>query len=555
MLVSLPPRSGRLLVAGAVLVLLAGAGAAALFFWQRDRTAPRQPRDDDGSSEPIAERVRHFCGGCHAYPPPETFPKAAWKHEVERGYEFFSTATKALRPPPLDDVIRYYVERAPEELPPIAVDKPTTPPRVRFQPVRYPGPPQEEAAAISHLGIVHLTDPKRVSKKGTGPLVPIPKTINHGENRGVLSPFWTPATRPDILACDMRSGLVAIFNPHHPKAGWKVLAKLKNPARATVVDLDGDGALDVLVADLGSFPPTDSRCGRVVWLRGDKQGGFTPVPLLEDVGRVADVQAADFRGVGKLDLVVASFGWNNVGAVYHLENHTEDWSKPKFIAKELDARHGAIHVPVVDLNRDGKPDFVALFGQEHEAVVAFLNLGDGFRKETIFQAGHPAYGSSGIELTDMNGDGRVDVLMSNGDTLDAPHLLKPYHTVQWLENPGDGTFPWQRHEIAQFYGVHRALAADFSGSGRPDVVAVSYLPEGAFPERAAKRLDAILLLESLTPGRFARHTLEEGACDHVSCAVGDVYGTGRQDIVTAVFAQRKTDSVLTVWKNRGPRAD
>src|SRR5437667_113505 len=83
-----------------------------------------------------------------------------------------------------------------------------------------------------------------------------------------------------------------------------------------------------------------------------------------------------------------------------------------------------------------------------EAPVAFLGDGmGGFEKKTIFQGPHPAYGSSGIQTVDMNGDGKLDVLYSNGDTRDAPHLLKPYHGVQWLENPGDGTFPWKHHPI------------------------------------------------------------------------------------------------------------
>ena len=59
-------------------------------------------------------------------------------------------------------------------------------------------------------------------------------------------------------------------------------------------------------------------------------------------------------------------------------------------AHVVDERHGAIHVPVCDLNGDGRPDFVALISQEHETVVAFLNEGGGrFRKETLYTAPHP----------------------------------------------------------------------------------------------------------------------------------------------------------------------
>src|SRR5205085_3877206 len=132
---------------------------------------------------------------------------------------------------------------------------------------------------------------------------------------------------------------------------------------------DGDGILDIVVANLGSFPPTDTRCGSVVWLRGKPDGTFQPVTLLSNVGRVADVRAADFRGTGKLDLVVGVFGLHAVGEILFLENHTTDRAAPKFVPTVLDTRHGAIHVPVADLNGDGRPDFVALIAQEHETVV------------------------------------------------------------------------------------------------------------------------------------------------------------------------------------------
>ena len=65
--------------------------------------------------------------------------------------------------------------------------------------------------------------------------------------------------------------------------------------------------------------------------------------------------------------------------------------------RELDARTGAIHAPVADLDRDGRPDFVAIFAQHYETVVAFLGDGKGgFRKETIDEAPHPSWGSSGL---------------------------------------------------------------------------------------------------------------------------------------------------------------
>src|SRR5262249_24206263 len=154
--------------------------------------------------------------------------------------------------------------------------------------------------------------------------------------------------RLDVLACDLRAGLVLALKPYAPAPAWQVLGAVPNPAHAEVVDLDGDGVKDILVANLGSAESTDRRTGSVVWLRGERDGRFTPITLLEGVGRVADVQAADFRGVGKLDLVVSVFGWRTTGEVLYLENRTTDWSHPVFVPHVLDDRHGAIHVPVGD---------------------------------------------------------------------------------------------------------------------------------------------------------------------------------------------------------------
>jgi hypothetical protein len=272
------------------------------------------------------------------------------------------------------------------------------------------------------------------------------------------------------------------------------------------------------------------------------------------VGRVADVQAADFRGVGKLDLVVAVFGHLTSGGVYYLENQTTDYRQPKFVPRILDQRNGAIHVPVTDLNGDGRPDFFALISQEHEVVVAFLNEGNGrFTPHSVFTGPHPSYGSSGIQLVDLDGDGKLDVLYVNGDSMDKRYL-QPYHAVHWLRN--EGTFPFKDHVLANLYGVHAVAASDLTGDGMLDVVAVSYLPE---PElRDLRRgLDSVVVLEQVQPGTFDRHTLERDACDHATCTVGDVDGDGRPDIVAGNVLMKGTPGApgedwVVIWRNLRP---
>jgi hypothetical protein len=98
------------------------------------------------------------------------------------------------------------------------------------------------------------------------------------------------------------------------------------------------------------------------------------------------------------------------------------------------------------------------------------------------------------------------------------------------------------------YGVHRAVAADFRGCGKLDIVAVSLLPASGFPQRQDRDLDAVIYLEQAAPGRFVRHALETVSCDHVTCAAGDIFGTGKIDLVTGNF-RFEGDQAITVWKN------
>jgi len=500
----------RRLVALAVLAL-AGCG-----------TAPPPPPEVPAVAPlpaDIEAQVHTFCGGaCHAYPPADSFPRRHWRSEVERGFRFFDQSGLALSPPKLGHVVRYYEEKAAEEYPAANTTATTRPLPARFEPVSYPPPPGPRPM-IAHVQAVRLPRPG-------------------GE----------PALT--LVACDMSGGRVLALNPTDPAPAWRVLGAVPNPARAEVTDLDGDGVLDLLVADLGSFAPTDRRCGGVTWLRGKSDGTFQPVELLKNVGRVADVRAADFRGTGKRDLVVGVFGLHSTGEILLLENRTTDWNKPEFAPKVLDPRHGTIHVPITDLDRDGRPDFVALIAQEHETVVAFLNRGGGeFARHTLYAAPHPGWGSSGVELTDLNGDGRLDVLYTNGDILDEPYLWKPYHGVQWLENAGDLTFHHRR--VADMYGVHNAVAGRVAGGPRPDLLAVSFLPADKFPDRAAKKADAVVLFEQTGPGTFERHVLAAGNCDAVVCCAADLYGTGRLDLVVGNFSSPTTDHPVTIWRNRG----
>jgi hypothetical protein len=497
-------------------ILLAGGLVYAFWEFSRPLSAPQVDMPAE-PAEASAEEVHRLCGACHAYPPPDSFPRANWRKEVKQGYDFFhDDSSYNFDYPSLERVVRYYENRAPEAFPQLPQSDPAQASAARFERISLPVPESHEAPGVANVNLVKLFSNNKL----------------------------------DILVCDAVNNKVYAVSPYRSPPVWRVIAEGVCCAHAEVVDLDGDGIKDVVLACLGRFHATDDRVGSVVWLKGAANGTFTPHVLLDGIGRVADVRAADFTGHGKVDLVVAEFGWHRTGEIVLLENQTTDWKQPKFVPRVLDKRHGTTHVPVADLNGDGKPDFVAVISQEYETVVAFINEGGGkFREETIYSAPHPACGSNGIQLTDLDGDGDIDVLLTHGDSLDAPYLLKPYHGITWLENRGQ--YPFTPHRLADCYGAGSPVVADFDGNGLPDVAFVTFLPEQFFPERRNLRLDSVVLLEQTTKGNFVRHALETELCDHLSCAAGEVTGSGRPDLVIGNFLRGGPPaSALTLLRNR-----
>lgn len=382
-----------------------------------------------------------------------------------------------------------------------------------------------------------------------------------GKLPAVAGLTWVPSKLGGggfLAVCDMRSG--GLYKVNFRSGRKSPLIKplvnpgsiyLSNPCHVQPCDLDGDGKQDLVVADLGTFHPKDELEGRVVWLRATSEDGYRPELIASSLGRVADVQAGDFDGDGLQDLIVGEFGWHQTGCIRLMKNLGEREGMIKFERTTLDPRHGTIHVPVVDLNRDGKLDFIALISQEHEVVDAFLNLGGGqFEQSRIFSAPTPSWGSSGIQLVDLDKDGDLDVLHTNGDSFDRS-FLRPLHAIHWLENRG--TYPWVQHELLKMPGCHRALPGDMDGDGDLDIVAVSMLHDQIRDRFGMDNFAAVCCLEQTSPGKFTRRTLELGTCDHPCLEIGDFDDDGDLDLAVGNFhfvqpADEQPPS-LTIWWN------
>lgn len=444
-------------------------------------------------------------------PRASSFSKERWTHEVKQGFTLYDRSGRTdLTKPDFDATLNFFVRDAPEKL--------------TFLPT----------------GSTPDTAFERVDLKWNPPPLPvaISDTQLRVDNNGPIR----------LVTADIWSGLLSSITIEDQAMVSETLATVAHPARIKPVDLNGDGIEDFVVADLGTFNPEFRDQGAVWFLRGTESGSYERHPLRMGLSRVADVQPFDHDGDGDIDLVVSDFGMHFVGSIYLGTNIGLVNGIPTYQWSVIDPRPGAIETLIVDFNSDERPDIVALISQHHETVEVFLNRGDGkFETKQIHQAEDPSYGSSGIELVDLDQDGDLDVIYTNGDTFDDA-LAKPYHAIHWLDN--EGGFPFRAQRLTVMPGVYCAVAGDIDLDGDIDIAAVSLLGEQEVAKQPTGSFDGVIWLEQTTPGEFSRRSIRADACNAATCRLLDWDRDGDLDLLVPPHSfARKSSATMTLFRN------
>jgi hypothetical protein len=331
----------------------------------------------------------------------------------------------------------------------------------------------------------------------------------------------------DILACEAKKNQILWFRQTTRGKFQEIVLDegIPAPVHVTPVDLRGTGHYDLLIASMGQVFPDNDKIGSVVVLENDGHEHFTRRVLIDHVARVTDVEPGHFTHSGRIDLAVAQFGYDQ-GEIRWMEN----MGGGQFRSHILLSLSGAINVCVADMTGDGNQDIVSVVSQQYEEIHFFKNDGAGnFTDKVLWGSTNEDFGSSGISLCDLNGDGRPDILYTNGDGFDyAEPGPRPWHGVQWLENLGHGAFKY--HRIGNMAGAFSPVGVDLDGDGHSDVVAVSGFNHWDDPEAAS-----LVVFQNDGHMNFTPHVLAHVPNHLMTVTAADLDGNGRPVLVTGGF--------------------
>jgi Flp pilus assembly secretin CpaC len=232
-----------------------------------------------------------------------------------------------------------------------------------------------------------------------------------------------------------------------------------NPSAVVIADFDGDGLLDIAVANQGD--------NSISTFKGDGLGGFTPFPkspfLLPatEKGSIA-MTTGVFDSSGKTEIAVLNATTENVGIFQASFDNTFDGTFAEISGSPIATGTNPVAFAAGDLNTDGFAD-LAVVNQSANAITVLLNDGTGVFTQA---AGSPlvtASTPSGVAIADFTNDGLGDIAVTNNGS----------STLGVYAGLGSGTFSADI-QLSVPPGPLAVTTADLNGDGLPDAVLTAH---------------------------------------------------------------------------------
>ena len=217
-----------------------------------------------------------------------------------------------------------------------------------------------------------------------------------------------------------------------------------------------------------------------------------------DVGRYPhSIAVGDFNGDGKLDLVTANSGFDNVTVLLG------DGVGRFGAARPFGAGTNPEGVAVADFNGDNKLDIVTVNRDSNDVSILLGDGSGGFGFATNYPVGVSPHS---VAVADFNGDGKLDIAVANTYSQNISILL------------GDGVGGFGAPINTTHSGPYFVAAGDFNRDGKADLV----VGHSGFGH--------ISILLGNGQGGFSAPADIQIGLDTAYVAVGDLNGDGKLDL-------------------------
>jgi uncharacterized repeat protein (TIGR01451 family) len=304
-----------------------------------------------------------------------------------------------------------------------------------------------------------------------------------------------------------------------------------SPAAIAVGDFNGDGKMDIAVANNGS--------GDVSILLGNGDATFQAATNFSAGSSPNSIAVGDFNGDGKLDLAVFQTGAGGSISIL-LGNGDGTFQSPKTLTASVG------YLAVADFDGDKKSDLAVC---DSTNLNIFISNGDG-----TFQAPKAtalSSGCKGLFTADFNGDSKPDLglVISDGLTTGG---------IQILLGKGDGTF--STGALISDTGVHTPVATDLNHDGKVDLVASkSQVSCQSGPPTVCQATVAIVVFLGNGDGTFQKEQtitgvtfgVPSGRNPSAEFVVGDFNGDGKPDLAYQLPADPTPISGILLGRGDG----
>jgi hypothetical protein len=263
--------------------------------------------------------------------------------------------------------------------------------------------------------------------------------------------------KPDVLSVNLFGGDVTVFlgTGTGTFTSAPSIQVGSGPADLSLADLNADGRLDMVVVN--------SDIDSISLYYGNGTGGFTPAgaPTLDTTQTPSRMASADINGDGKLDFVVSVAGAGFVAGT--VRPYLGDGSGGFTAGTPVTVGISPRGLDIADLNGDGKLDIAV---PNFNGSTVTVLLGDGAGGFSATGASPIAVGTrpNTVKIADINGDGKPDLTVANGDSNNFTVLL----------NDGSAGFTAAAGSpFALDSSVNDLAVADINRDGKPDVVTVN----------------------------------------------------------------------------------